>query len=203
MEYKETDLDRRQKKSRLAIQTALMSLMKDKPLEKITVSELAAAADINRKTFYNNYETIQDVRSELNQQYVDILFSFMKEADINELAVDPTPFITHMVTAMVNQPLRARLIFESGEHLYLANRMKEILLPYLTQLAKQRDIPATLINYTLEYVVSGTLSVLNTWVHADYPIAPKQFESILTALIRSSAEMIIRLEEVHSGLSSR
>lgn len=197
---KEKPLDRRQKKTRLAIQTALMALMKDKPLEKITISELTATADVNRKTFYNNYSSIQDVRKELNAQYVDILFSFMDNADLNALAMDPAPFITHMVTAMVNQPIRARLVFESGEHLYLAERTKKLILPYLAKLAAKQNVPANLLNYTLEYVVSGTLAILNTWVHADYPIPPKQLEQMMTALIRSSAAIVIRSEEPEASL---
>ncbi|MCD8146392.1 MAG: TetR/AcrR family transcriptional regulator [Clostridiales bacterium] len=60
-------LDRRQRKTRQAIQNALLSLMKEKPLSKITVSELAATADVNRKTFYNHYSNIQEVRDELDQ----------------------------------------------------------------------------------------------------------------------------------------
>lgn len=196
----EKTLDRRQKKTRLAIQTALMALMKDKPLEKITISELAATADVNRKTFYNNYSSIQDVRKELNAQYIDILFSFMENANLDEIAMDPAPFITHLVTAMVNQPIRTRLIFESGEHLYLAERMKQLLLPYVTQLSAKENIPANLLNYALEYVVSGTLAVLNTWVHAEYPIPPKQLEQMMAALIRSSAAIVIRSEEPNPSI---
>ncbi len=58
-------LDRRQKKTRQAIQNALLTLMREKPMNKITVSELAATADVNRKTFYNHYSNIQEVRDEL------------------------------------------------------------------------------------------------------------------------------------------
>ena len=71
-------LDRRQRKSREAIQNALLVLLRDKPLDSITISELAIKADVNRKTFYNNYHNIQEVRDELDNRYLDSVFSLIE-----------------------------------------------------------------------------------------------------------------------------
>lgn len=182
-------LDRRQKKTRQAIQTALMALMKDKPLEKITVSELAATADVNRKTFYNHYSSIQEVRKELDQQYIDMLFSFMEDVSVDDLTADPSPFIKQLVEAMVKQPVRARLIFESGEHLYLTERLKVLLLPYLSQLAEQHHKRPEYLPYALEYVVYGMAAVLNAWVHAEHPVSPQELSVIASSLLQSSASI--------------
>ncbi|MBR3646625.1 MAG: TetR/AcrR family transcriptional regulator, partial [Lachnospiraceae bacterium] len=61
-------MDRRQKKTRYAIETALIELIEEKPLENLTISEVADRADINRKTFYNNYDSIEDVLHQLNNR---------------------------------------------------------------------------------------------------------------------------------------
>ena len=185
----EKGLDRRQKKTRHAIQTALMALMADKPLDKITVSELAAKADINRKTFYNHYATIQEVRRELDQQYIDTIFSFMEQTEPEELTRDPSPFVHQLVRAMVLQPVRARLIFESGESIYLAGHMRSLVLPYVSRMAQQHNIPASYLNYALEYIVYGALAMLNSWVHAEYPLSPQEMERMLSALIRSCTSL--------------
>ena len=49
----EIKADRRIIKTKKAIYEALVELMQKKKLNSITVTELAAQADINRKTFYN------------------------------------------------------------------------------------------------------------------------------------------------------
>ena len=49
---KEQKQDRRKRRSDAAIQRAFDELLDEKPLEKITVKELAERADIDRKTFY-------------------------------------------------------------------------------------------------------------------------------------------------------
>ena len=43
---------------------ALISLLKKKPFEYITVSEICETAGVNRSTFYLHYETVGDLLDE-------------------------------------------------------------------------------------------------------------------------------------------
>ena len=47
--------DRRQRKTKIAVQNAFMRLMLEKDIAKITVKDVATLADINRSTFYLHY----------------------------------------------------------------------------------------------------------------------------------------------------
>ena len=60
----EIKADRRILKTKKAIYEVLVELMQKKKLNSITVTELAAQADINRKTFYTYYSTVNDVLDE-------------------------------------------------------------------------------------------------------------------------------------------
>ncbi len=48
-------LDRRQRKTRAALQQALLELVAEKPYRSITVEDIAARADVARATFYAHY----------------------------------------------------------------------------------------------------------------------------------------------------
>ncbi len=48
-------------RSRKLICDALGELMEEKPLDKITVTDVVKRADINRSTFYAHYENVSDV----------------------------------------------------------------------------------------------------------------------------------------------
>lgn len=48
----EMKIDRRAVRTRKVLRKSLLSLMKDRPIAKITVKELCAKAEINRTTFY-------------------------------------------------------------------------------------------------------------------------------------------------------
>ena len=47
--------------SRLSIQRALFSLLEEKPIEKVTVSEVVRRAGVSRTTYYRAYYSLQEV----------------------------------------------------------------------------------------------------------------------------------------------
>ena len=49
------------KLTRECLTTALMQLMKEKPLDKITITELVARSGVSRTAFYRNYSTKEDI----------------------------------------------------------------------------------------------------------------------------------------------
>ena len=52
-----------------SIYQSFEELICEKPYEKITVTELARRAQINKKTFYRYYETLDDLLAELQARY--------------------------------------------------------------------------------------------------------------------------------------
>ena len=54
-------IDRRVLKTRAAIKVALDKLVKEQGMDKLTVSALAREANIDRKTFYLHYDSIDDL----------------------------------------------------------------------------------------------------------------------------------------------
>ena len=54
-------MDLRIERTRKCIKDAFIELRKSKPIEKITVKELAALASINKATFYSHYNDIYDL----------------------------------------------------------------------------------------------------------------------------------------------
>lgn len=47
---------------------ALVSLLKEKPLEKISVTEVCQRADVNRSSFYKHYLDIYDLMDKLEDE---------------------------------------------------------------------------------------------------------------------------------------
>ncbi len=183
-------LDRRQKKTRLAIQTALLSLMKSKPLDKITVSELAAAADVNRKTFYNHYSNVYEVRRELDQHYIDRFLHILSDTPPERLRSDPVYFIETLVDNLAADMERTRLIFDSGEHHYLAQRFREITMPTLRDVSISHTRYPQYLPYVTEYLTSGLVSLLELWVRSESPLPPAEFADMAANLICSSANIM-------------
>jgi AcrR family transcriptional regulator len=78
------NMDRRVKKTKKAIQEAYFSLLMEKDTPKITITELTKRADIDRKTFYLHYETVDDIVTEAIENQIEQLRLILKEENYFE-----------------------------------------------------------------------------------------------------------------------
>lgn len=69
---KEDRVDRRVLYTKMFLRESLLELMKEKPIGKITPTELCRRADINRNTFYTHYDSpealLHSIQNELFEQ---------------------------------------------------------------------------------------------------------------------------------------
>ena len=65
--------------SKAMLKNALMRLLKEKPIEKISVYELCAAAQINRTTFYRYYDSQYELLSDAENDYFRKLEDVLSE----------------------------------------------------------------------------------------------------------------------------
>lgn len=181
-------MDRRQKRSRKVICDALLLLMRDKPIEEITIKELTEAADVNRKTFYNNYGSIMDVKAELEDNIVQLFFSLVNADNIEDKIVEadlnPGRFIHRLIKVIDDDRAKARLIFDSGENTVVLRHLKELLTPYLRSLATEHNITESELEYALYFIASGTMSVIKAWLNDEIAASSSEMENILITLIR-------------------
>ncbi len=63
--------DRRVRYTKMVLKQSLLSLMGDKPIEKITVKEICEKADINRGTFYAHYKDPYDLLAQIENELFD------------------------------------------------------------------------------------------------------------------------------------
>lgn len=65
---REKKMDRKSRYTRMALQDSLIELMKEKPINKITIKQLCENADINRSTFYVHYSDQYDLLREIEDE---------------------------------------------------------------------------------------------------------------------------------------
>ena len=64
-------MNRKRSYSRMVIRQALLDILKATPLSKVTVTDICKRADVNRTTFYANYEDIYDLLRSIVQELHD------------------------------------------------------------------------------------------------------------------------------------
>lgn len=75
-------MDKRIVKSRRNIFESLMTLLTDKPLSEITVTELCKTALINRKTFYTQFSSVFDAFHCLEEQIIETFLDGLQKQGI-------------------------------------------------------------------------------------------------------------------------
>lgn len=66
-------MDQRVRYSKMVIKNVFMEKLREKPIDKITVSEICSGAEINRATFYKYYENPYDLLDKLEWELIDNL----------------------------------------------------------------------------------------------------------------------------------
>ena len=78
-------MDQREIKTKRAIKNAFLMLRAQKPIEKITIRELAALAEISKATFYLHYQDIYDLSEQIGKEVLtNILNSISRPENVLE-----------------------------------------------------------------------------------------------------------------------
>lgn len=74
----EENLHPKKEDSRKRIRLGLLELLKVMPYQEVTISALCLQAQVSRRTFYRNYESIQEV---VEQLFTDRIYQFLYDVD--------------------------------------------------------------------------------------------------------------------------
>lgn len=105
-------MDLRIERTRKCIKDAFIELRKSKPIEKITVKELAALASINKATFYSHYNDIYDLSEQLENETI---FSILNNIPhIDSLVTDSAIAIQELTEALSAQKPFTDILFSGS-----------------------------------------------------------------------------------------
>ena len=180
--------DRRILKTKRAIYEALVELMQKKKLNSITVTELAAAANINRKTFYTYYSTVNDVLDEGINELISSLKDLMYAMSEDYNLLSPQTLFAFLNTIMSDADI-ARDLFASDNGNMLFNRLQkalqETLLKELIDNDIKMNVPPEQYPLISSFVAGGMISAYYEWITNPNQTSLDDMARTLTTLIIS------------------
>ena len=135
MEYKKGEflimsteaVDRRIRRTRKQLRECLVTLLKQKKVQDITVRELTELADLNRGTFYLHYKDVFDLLEKTESELLDNFNQLVMKHDAEELKKHPYGIFVEIYTlAYDNADLVEILLGENGD-LNFMNRLKQLI----------------------------------------------------------------------------
>ena len=140
-------------KSQQMIADALFRLMKHKPFQQITVTELCEEAAVGRKTFYRNFDLREDV--------IDFWLNMRCAECREDLLPVPTDQQLYQYCVFLKKHMDGFIaLYQSGLHPFVENKFS-VFLPYTMPLWSDDPVEQ---EYRSQYIIAGIDAIIRVWV---------------------------------------
>ena len=149
-------MDLREKKTKRNIRNAFIELRAHKPLERISVKELAELAEISKATFYLHYKDIYDLSDQLQKEVITDVLTSLEHPDL--FLTDTPAFTSALFYAFYAQHSLIEILFSDSQSSVLPLSIEKELKDYIFQrIPSARDNAR--FNILLTYQILGGFHV--------------------------------------------
>ena len=153
------------KRSRLLIRQAYTELLKEKDLNKITVSDIVKRADINRGTFYAHYPDVRGVTEEIENEFIEEMLNILAEFQYENFFKNPTPLLLRISRFLEKDEEFYKVLIRSNNSEIFLEKLKKIFSDHMLS---NTDIPEDLkstktVKLRISYFAGGIVNVYKQW----------------------------------------
>ena len=169
---------------------ALISLLKKKPFEYITVSEICETASVNRSTFYLHYETISDLLDETTRYLLDDFRSYFPTdtidlvcCDRNELVFVCDKYLTPYLTYIKNHKEVFGTAITHNKILKFEDVHKRLFDNIFNPILDRFHYPSNTRQYVMMYYLNGINAIVLEWLRNGCDKAITEIAEIISVCI--------------------
>lgn len=168
-------VDRRVVRSRAAILSAFERLLLKKPLAEITVSAIAREANVDRKTFYVHFGTVDGLLDAIAEDVVVTIVDSVEES-LKRAPAEPAQRALEGFASFfeaINDAIRNNLVLNRQlfENIPLDDFMSRLRVPLEREIQERGIMPADLkddmFDYYIAFLLSGIIGIYRTWALSD------------------------------------
>lgn len=157
--------DKRVLKTKKAITTAFMELTLEKDIRKITVSDIAERAVINRSTFYLHYSDVKDVLDDIENDVSQAIYDCFSKFDTSDIYNSSYKMFINLTGILDDTPAFKNFMLHSTSSAYIISNIKKTLAENAlkTSLEKSEFIADSLTKLAINYMVAGIVDTYIQW----------------------------------------
>jgi len=184
--------DRRVRKTRDVLKKNLITLMKNKSINSITVKELCEKADINRGTFYLHYKDVfhmlEEIEKELFKEFHDVISAH----EISPNKADTKPILKDIYTFIAqNSDFCMVVLCESGDMDFVK---KIVALIYEKGYSDWSSIFKTkdkdLFDKYYSFILYGAIGLIDYWLRNGLKESPEQMAVLTENIILNGLKSV-------------
>ena len=179
---KEKD-DRRVKYTKMILKQTLITLLQQKPVDKITVKEICDLADLNRSTFYAHFKDPHDLLRQIEEELMGELNTHLKKltfvGDENETFQLMKTIFEYVVD---NADLCRALMGEYGDISFQKEIMMIIQEQKMEEWMHHERFDPELVEYFTLFSVNGSIGVIQKWLQSGMKKSASEMADLIMKL---------------------
>lgn len=178
----------------LCMDEALISLLKVKDLEYITVKEICEKAGVNRSTFYLHYETIDDLVNEaietMNRRFMSCFANIngtaerLDHTDLSNLVLITQDYLYPYLRFVRENKDLYRAAFRNPKEMQ-ANVKYGYIKKYIVEpILKRFGVPNPYWKYYIAYYINGTMAIIKEWLETECQDPVEMIAAVIEECVR-------------------
>ena len=189
---------------------SFISLLKQKPIDKISVTELCQAANVNRGSFYAHYADVYDLLGQIESIVYERLCDAVRNCNYTKSDFPRINKIIETVEDEINEKTVA-LYIKTGKLTaeVLQKAMKQFLdkcceinRQDITNEWRQKfpDLDDLTLNTTYTFMVKGSLGTIEEWVNNDFS---QSADFISLSICDMYAAVLAKLDSMQKSVAAK
>lgn len=172
--------------TRLSIAAALKNLMRNTPLDKISVQDITQASGLNRKTFYYHFRDKQDLVCWI----FDHEFAGLTDTNHNNTVIDELLEHLYANKRFYIAALTSNAQNNLCEHLFTITF--EGMTAKIQTMLDDRTMPPDFICSIANYFSNAVVGCISQWAREGMKMSPKEYNILFHPITEECLEFIIR-----------
>jgi AcrR family transcriptional regulator len=170
--------DRRVRYTKKVIKDTFIELLEQKPINKITVTELCTQCEINRATFYRYYEDVYDLMEKLKSQYV---FELKAAISISKDDYTISGFTSEILEVILMNKELSKILFSLKNGKDFLDDVLDIAHQKCVEKWNRygKNVPQEQVGYLSTFITAGTIGILNEWIQHDFKESPSEIANLI------------------------
>lgn len=174
---KEKKMDRRVKYTLNALKKAMIELLQENHITKISVVSLCNLADVNRSTFYTHFQDQHDLLQYITEEALNDIQIHLQELNRDSAAKISVQALQQILDYVKNNADVFRALLSDNcdpdiQHKIM--NMTEIVSPN-----DYKELDERTKNYLILFQISGCISILHKWLEDETPESTEEMSILI------------------------
>lgn len=168
--------NQRTRLTKLLFKNSLIKLLHKKTIYQITVSELCTESELNRSTFYKYYGNVYDILEELAEETLAKGTQCIQEIEAAGLDYGKEPLYHLLCYVRENKDIY-QLLLNNTVNGDFPEKMLKSIIDFFKREASLAINNMKMSEYTFQYLVSGSISVIQNWINGPMTESPSEISN--------------------------